>query len=236
MSDDQSHHGPKARDRRKMTEVERLSRVLVNAWAGGDAGFDRIAMSVQREYRDVVRAVLRALREPTLEMCHAAMMTAVRENKGQSPDDPQQGDNSARVGVSPVFDGQPAEQQRQEHRGSTGRDDGCAAPQPPLSQEQPERFCYSCSHPLIQVRDDLAIEIQDQIQASYKQPDIFSQLVRAEQASWRGRFRLSAKHLRISMSHALSGARLLVIPAESYSSSSADPMEGAEGQSTEDGG
>jgi hypothetical protein len=80
--------------------------------------------------------------------------------------------------------------------------------------DEEARRCYSCMHVLIPGRDDLAIEIQDRIQESYKRSHIFGRQISVEQATWQGRARLSAKHLRKGIQHALFALRLFVIPAE----------------------
>lgn len=54
-----------------MTELERLAIAAQSPPGGGSEGWE-----------GVVRAILTAMREPSGAMCEAAILTAVRENKG----------------------------------------------------------------------------------------------------------------------------------------------------------
>lgn len=67
VPDDLSHHGPKARDRRKMAELERLARALCASqgwsWASPKES-ERTGNFSGDNYCDHIRAVLQALREP----------------------------------------------------------------------------------------------------------------------------------------------------------------------------
>lgn len=66
-------------------EIERLAKLLAerDVYEGYDkpTRASMIESAMPRRLREV-RVILQAMREPTPDMCHVAMMTAVRENKG----------------------------------------------------------------------------------------------------------------------------------------------------------
>lgn len=59
-------------------DIERLATVARTAWLAAPVR----AWDGQDMWIYQIRAILTAMREPSEGMCHAAMMTAVRENRG----------------------------------------------------------------------------------------------------------------------------------------------------------